>query len=464
MFTKNAFTVAGGYPEEHGFDTQGFAWRFLAQNLHAETCPDTNYLHRVKASKSYYLREYGSGNINFNWQKIFVEHLDLFNDEAKRFILQYKCQDFTENIFDKMKIKARVLDDNYKEAILTGRIIEKSSFLNQERPVSKNSLRGIFFRMRSRFKKSFANDSVIYESIKSIRSTISEIKGRLHSERNLKLIFAVLLLKIKRLLKIQFEMEKPKLASPIDIVIPTLNKDLVLLESYLIYLRKNLMHEIMNIYIVAPASDPYLISYCTENNLIFIDEKKVLGYGKEAISYKVGEVDRSGWLFQQLLKLSGDVFVKNKNYLIIDSDTILINNHCFLYGSKTVFLASSEWNEPYFKSFSRLFGFVNKTPLSFTAHMMLFNVDKLREMKADISKLHKKTWDKAYIESCDRSEMSGISDYDTYAQWYMEKYPDQAIIIPFYNKSMPRARHKELSSLSTKCSCSFNSLSFHSYN
>ena len=34
MITKEAFRTIGGYPIEHGFDTQGIAWRFLAAGLH----------------------------------------------------------------------------------------------------------------------------------------------------------------------------------------------------------------------------------------------------------------------------------------------------------------------------------------------------------------------------------------------------------------------------------------------
>ena len=31
MYTREAFDKAGGYPTDHGYDTQGFAWNFLLQ-------------------------------------------------------------------------------------------------------------------------------------------------------------------------------------------------------------------------------------------------------------------------------------------------------------------------------------------------------------------------------------------------------------------------------------------------
>jgi len=464
MFTKNAFKIAGGYPEEHGFDTQGFAWRFLSKNLHAETCPETNYFHRVKAAKSYYQREYGNGNVNFNWQKVLVEHIELFNDEARRFILSFKCQDFTENIFDNLKSKGRILDDQYQDKILHGFAVNSSNFINCETPIQKNSPYGIFLRIRKKVQIILQLNSQIYNILKSTKIFFSEVRDRLASEERIQLVYSLILLRISRLCKINFESELPNELTEIDVVIPTLNKDLVLLETYLDFLKKNLHHRIKNIYIVAPNTDPNLKLYCKKHKITFIDEVSVLGYGKSSINYKVGDVDRSGWLFQQLLKLSGDVFVQSKNYLIVDSDTILINSHCFLPENKTVFFASSEWNDPYFQSFNRLFGFKNKSTLSFTAHMMLFNVEKLKQMKADITKEHHLSWDQAYITCCDKSVMSGISDYDTYAQWYFVKYPNDFIIKPFYNKSLPRNKYNEIDFLTKKYKHRYNSLSFHSYN
>src|SRR5436190_906289 len=68
MHTKKAFETVGGYPTEHGFDTQGFAWRFLAAGFTAYTCPDTSYYHRINYKLSYYLRETEQGKVNYNWK------------------------------------------------------------------------------------------------------------------------------------------------------------------------------------------------------------------------------------------------------------------------------------------------------------------------------------------------------------------------------------------------------------
>jgi len=99
MFTRRAFETTGGYPEHHGFDTQGFAFRFLCNGLKAYTCREAAYLHRVKFHQSYYQREEAKGNISENWRKIFEEFLYLFDEKAQGLVLDESIDAFSEKIF-----------------------------------------------------------------------------------------------------------------------------------------------------------------------------------------------------------------------------------------------------------------------------------------------------------------------------------------------------------------------------
>ncbi len=147
MFTKGAFRTAGGYPTAHGFDTQGFAWRFLCAGLRAFTCPDTEYLHRTNFHDSYYSREYNSGNYNFNYRNILLEHYYVLNDKALKFIREFDCADFTRNIMmeltDLDDILASGLEDKLHVKHLP--LVEQDIIYN---PVKRNSLRGYFYRIR----------------------------------------------------------------------------------------------------------------------------------------------------------------------------------------------------------------------------------------------------------------------------------------------------------------------------
>ncbi len=90
MYNREVYDVTKGYPIEHGFDTQGFAFRFLINDFKAMAAPNAIYYHRLSGkNNSYYNREYKLGKINFNWFKIFEEFIYIFNDEIKEKILSF---------------------------------------------------------------------------------------------------------------------------------------------------------------------------------------------------------------------------------------------------------------------------------------------------------------------------------------------------------------------------------------
>ncbi len=124
MITRSAFNTIGGYPTNHGFDTQGMAFRFLAAGLVAFTCPDTTYYHRVDFHKSYYLREYESGKVNYNLKLILEEFIYIFNDRVKNLILEYDINS-EENILEMIKSNRDCLVENYEQLLLSPAQIEK---------------------------------------------------------------------------------------------------------------------------------------------------------------------------------------------------------------------------------------------------------------------------------------------------------------------------------------------------
>jgi len=114
MFTKRAFTTTGGYPTTHGFDTQGFAWRFLANGLIAYTCPNATYFHRIAFGRSYYIREYESGKLSHNWFKIYEEFLFLFNDQTKKEILDYDLNNKALTLSESISKQDNVFTSDYQ--------------------------------------------------------------------------------------------------------------------------------------------------------------------------------------------------------------------------------------------------------------------------------------------------------------------------------------------------------------
>lgn len=269
-----------------------------------------------------------------------------------------------------------------------------------------------------------------------------------------------LVLRLMKTLRIGFECKSCDASRRIDVVIPTISKDfeiLTLVIQSLQYVRQ----KINKVYIVAPKTE-FVEKYCADNNLIFIDETSVLGFGKNYIDYRVNGKDRSGWLFQQLLKLSGDQFVEMDDYLVVDSDTVYVNSNCFVRDGRYVFYANEEWHQPYFDSFERLFGYPAPTKWSLTSHMMIFNKGFLGQMKAELEARSQMKWYDAYVSTASPVEQSCVSDYDTYSNWVLHNHSEKAVVKPFYNRNVLRTNRGTLEYLS-KLYGAQHSISFHSY-
>jgi len=261
-------------------------------------------------------------------------------------------------------------------------------------------------------------------------------------------------------LRIDFKSPNCSNIKKIDIVIPTVSKDFEILALALESL-KFVCQPINKIYIVAPR-DEKIEKFCAEKKLIFVDEISVLGFGKNYINYCVDGKDRSGWLFQQLLKLSGDQFVEMDNYLVVDSDTVYVSPNCFMRDDEYVFYANEEWHQPYFDSFKKLFGYRAPTKWSLTSHMMIFNKAFLGKMKQELERHSRQKWFDAYISTSSSTETSCVSDYETYANWVLHNYPEKVHIKPFYNRNVLRSEKDSLTTLSETYKLQ-HSISFHSY-
>lgn len=89
LMTREAFERAGGYPEHHGFDTQGFTMRFLRRCQRVEICPGTYYYHRrFSRGESYYEREFRSGRYAVNLLLVAEEVIDMLADDALEALLR----------------------------------------------------------------------------------------------------------------------------------------------------------------------------------------------------------------------------------------------------------------------------------------------------------------------------------------------------------------------------------------
>lgn len=147
MYTKNAFNKISGYPTTHGYDTQGFAWKFMCAGLNIYTCPDSEYLHRINYNRSYFVREYDAGKINYNWRSIFLENYFVFSEKTLEFICNFKCLDFTKSIYNELIKRDDIFKIDLKDDLLKKHTPRKFK-ISEPVYINRNSITGYYLRIR----------------------------------------------------------------------------------------------------------------------------------------------------------------------------------------------------------------------------------------------------------------------------------------------------------------------------
>ncbi|MFC3749392.1 DUF6492 family protein [Paenibacillus sp. GCM10012306] len=249
-------------------------------------------------------------------------------------------------------------------------------------------------------------------------------------------------------------------AAKIDVLIPAIEKDLATLPHVVKAVRTHVKHPIGRILIVAPRKER-LLHFCREHSCTFIDENTVLPITKKDIHYRSRTWERSGWLFQQLLKLGGDKLCKADYFLVIDADTVLIAPHRFRQNGRTVFFSRS-WSQPqYFVTYKKLMGRKASAPSSLVTHYMLFERSKLSRMKKEIEARHGVPWYSAILRSMNRSKQFAFSEFETYGNYVYQNSPGGMLIRKARNKSLHRNAGEVSQTEKAMLGKSYRSLSFH---
>lgn len=254
------------------------------------------------------------------------------------------------------------------------------------------------------------------------------------------------------------ELEPSK--EPIDVVIPIIAKDLHILPICLEGVKKCVAHPIQQIYIVAPVQQE-ILEFCKEHHLQFVDETSIFGFSPKELNIQYisekGEVrDRSGWLFQQLVKLSGKVGTC-QHYLCIDADHVLIHPHVFLTKEhKTVFYMSYEEHQPYYDNIHRLIPDLQLDSLSYVDHKMLFDKEQLKVLHQALG--GEDLWLKTIIGHYDHYCHAGFSEFEMYGNFVQYK-----VRRPWLQKRLSYKKLADYATLQRRWSGSRWSLTFPDY-
>ena len=251
----------------------------------------------------------------------------------------------------------------------------------------------------------------------------------------------------------------PTVIPEIGIFIPVAPKDYDKISLCISSLRKYLVNPIHQI-IVCGKNDDQLRRLCVEFQCEFIDESTIAPIKKRDIRIHINGIDRSGWIFQQILKLSLFQCVSVDNALIWDADTCLNRKMLFTFDGVSVIEYDPHFHHPYYSSATKLLGKVPNLGVEFTCHKLLVNRKYMQEMFDLIEHNCNRKWFEAYIDAVDINEGSSISDYATYSLFMLSRYPERVFLQHWRNI----AEYKKTSRLRRKMlSIWFRSISHHDY-
>lgn len=251
---------------------------------------------------------------------------------------------------------------------------------------------------------------------------------------------------------------------PIDVVIVAVDKDYDILPFVIDSVRINVKHPIGNIVIISPKSKT-IVDLCKIKKCVFVDEKIALPITKKSIHYTVNGLNRSGWLYQQLLKWCGDKYSKNNYFLIADADTVFCRPQIFNTNNKVILSVNHQLcHIPYFDTYNKLLRTEIKPLVNLTSHHILYKKSILAELKQRIEECNGIPWYKAIIRLIDLNEGSFISDHETYGQFFYSNYPNEWLLEHWFNLSLSRSKYfYKISKILKENSKRYKTISFHSY-
>jgi hypothetical protein len=217
-----------------------------------------------------------------------------------------------------------------------------------------------------------------------------------------------------------------------DVIMPVAEKDINNLHYCIENISKNI--EPYKIVVIANAKTRKIVEKIRD--VEFYDEDTLMENLsliriKTLMENITGTTERSGWYFQQFLKMAYAYKCRHEYYLIWDSDTIPLNKITFWDNNgKGLFAIKKECHAPYFKTIEKLFcGKITKsTDKSFIAEHMLINKDCMLRLlrKIENNKILEGTFFyEKIMYAIDRDDIkgSGFSEFETYGNYILTYYP-----------------------------------------
>lgn len=176
-----------------------------------------------------------------------------------------------------------------------------------------------------------------------------------------------------------------------------------------------------------------------KSRIDFINENELLSFAdiKHAYENRLSEIasingtpkrfSRTGWYYQQFLKMEYWKLCTDDYYLCWDADTIPLHKIEMFHSIGKPFLdTKSEYTHSYFETIKNLWGFDKAIEQSFISEHMLFNKLLMKEMIEEIESMPlsgSTYYEKIFSAVTD--PFKGFSEFETYGTWIANKYPNE---------------------------------------
>ena len=212
-----------------------------------------------------------------------------------------------------------------------------------------------------------------------------------------------------------------------NLVIMVTQKDLGILSISVPYIKKYITPQ--KIICVSQKSNEDKIR---QLECVFEDEDNVFpGMDYQAISNLIkgrgGNVQRTGWYFQQFLKMAYSFKCQTEYYVVWDADTIPLNNISYIKSGRYLLMTKKEYHLPYFKTIRILFnGNITRyrDDISFIAENMPIDkkmmIGLIQKIESNAS-IEGKLFYEKIIYAIDKENLSksGFSEFETYGNYVM---------------------------------------------
>lgn len=262
----------------------------------------------------------------------------------------------------------------------------------------------------------------------------------------------------------------------LQVAIVTREKDSKYLEICIASIKMTHPELSRNIHVICPDEDFTSLRYRIDDDVVIHTDSEFLDLEiqRELLRF---DVERRGWIRQQILKFNFTVMSDAFATLLVDSDTLILDHQNWADKNGVQLLAiSDEYHEPYdLQSYKFFETFFKQKPkrmrVSFVTHhqvmqkrilKVMFNADESGNCSAGLL---------SWMRSINQKHLSGACEWHTYGSYILQTEPKNVVLYRWLNSAVPPEKFDGMTSLRHKRSVSeirelfpkLNSISLHHY-